>query len=126
MKRLLTTLFSWWSGYTLGTRLFTWRRGGKVGQDEFGNRYYRERRGARRWVIFAGQSEASSVPPAWNSWLRHMVDDPPGPNADPDTHHWQQPHQANPTGTAAAYRPPGSLSSPRPRTVSGDYQAWTP
>ncbi|MCH7889514.1 MAG: NADH:ubiquinone oxidoreductase subunit NDUFA12, partial [Proteobacteria bacterium] len=29
---------------TIGTRLFTWMRGEAVGEDEFGNRYYQERR----------------------------------------------------------------------------------
>ncbi|MFO1184282.1 MAG: NADH:ubiquinone oxidoreductase subunit NDUFA12 [Bauldia sp.] len=125
MKRLLTLIFSWWSGQTIGTRLFTLRRGIAVGADEAGNRYYRERRGSRRWVIFAGQSEATAVPPAWNAWLRHVVDEPPS-IATARPHAWQQPHRPNPTGTGQAYRPPGSLAAPRARKVSGDYEAWTP
>ncbi len=40
---------------------------------------------------------------------------------------WQLPHQQNFTGTAAAYRPDGSLlnKGERPR-VTGDYDAWSP
>ena len=43
-----------------------------VGEDEFGNRYYRTRGGKidptlgfeRRWVIYNGYTEASCVPPS--------------------------------------------------------------
>ena len=31
-------------GITLGTKLFTWLRGELVGTDQFGNRYYRDKR----------------------------------------------------------------------------------
>src|SRR3712207_9126658 len=70
-----TTLFrslTWWNGATVATRFFTWRFGEFVGEDEFGNRYYRHTQankidpnvGAeRRWVIYNGEAEASRVPP---------------------------------------------------------------
>ena len=34
MKTLLTQIFTWWNGQTIGTRFHTWRFGKKVGQDE--------------------------------------------------------------------------------------------
>ena len=34
---------------TLATKLYTWLRGAPVGSDQFGNRYYRDRTGARRF-----------------------------------------------------------------------------
>ena len=40
MKTLLTQIFTWWNGQTIGTRFHTWRFGKKVGQDELGNTYY--------------------------------------------------------------------------------------
>ena len=42
-------------------------------------------------------------------------------------HGWELPHVPNLTGTAAAYRPDGSILNPqkRPR-VTGDYDAWSP
>ena len=66
-------MLKWLRANTLGTYLFTRRRGEFVGEDEFGNKYYRERgakdwRTQRRWVVFAGDSveiEASAVPPGW-------------------------------------------------------------
>ena len=123
---VFSELFTWWNGQTLGTRLFTWRKGELVGTDSFGNRYYRERRGERRWVIYNGPAEASRVPPEWHGWLHHIVDHPPDDEAVAD-HPWQLPHRPNMTGTPQAYRPPGStLRSGRRAGATGDYDAWSP
>ena len=115
---------------TIGTRLTTWLRGRKVGRDQFGNRYFRGRprtgyQRERRWVIYAGEDEASAVPPAWHAWLHHMVEDPP--RDDAPRYPWQKEHQPNMTGTPRAYRPPGSVLEGRRRArATGDYQPWTP
>jgi NADH:ubiquinone oxidoreductase subunit len=40
---------------------------------------------------------------------------------------WEKPHRPNLTGTAAAYRPRGSVVRPEKRQeVTGDYEPWTP
>jgi len=134
MKNFLLRFFTWWNGTTLGTQFWTWRKGEFVGDDPFGNRYYRTRGGTidpklgfeRRWVIYGGVADASKVTPDWHGWLHHTVDVPPSretyaPRA------WEKPHIPNMTGTPAAYRPPGSTlgRGKRPR-VTGDYQAWKP
>ena len=130
MAKFLTQFFTWWNGQTLGTRLFTWRYGKRVGEDEFGNVYYEGTTDSegrtRRWVIYHGYSEASDIPPGWHGWIHHRVDvAPPQENYKP--REWQKPHQPNLTGTSAAYRPLGSIlgRGQRPR-VDGDYDAWTP
>ncbi len=129
MKTLLQ-IFTWWNGSTIGTRFFTWRKGTKVGEDEFGNVYYKGPNTTfgleRRWVQFNGYAEASSIPPGWHGWMHHRTDTPPT-KQDYKAREWEKPHRANPTGTAAAYHPPGSLAEAgeRPR-VTGDYDAWTP
>lgn len=97
-----------------------------VGEDEFGNKYYKERAGKKRWVIYNGLAEASSIPPGWHGWMHHRVDTPPSEETY-HAKHWQQGHKANPTGTPAAYRPHGSILTPEKRPdVTGDYEAWTP
>ncbi|RKF06376.1 NADH:ubiquinone oxidoreductase subunit NDUFA12 [Oceaniradius stylonematis] len=130
MKTFLTQFFTWWNGQTLGTRFFTWRHGTRVGEDEFGNVYYTggsDADGAtRRWVIYNGYAEASSVPPGWSGWLHHRVDTPPS-EEDYTPREWQKPHLPNLTGSSAAYRPKGSMLNPETRPVTdGDYDAWTP
>lgn len=120
-----TEIFAWWTGNTWGTRLWTWRKGEKVGEDDFGNRYYRERGGKRRWVIYRDGAEASNVPPEWHGWLHYTVDELPDENYKP--REWQKPHRPNMTGTGQAYRPAGSTLVPGGRPpATGDYEAWTP
>ena len=48
---LFREIFAWWSGNTIGTRLYTWRYGEFVGEDGLGHFYYREQGGTRRWVM---------------------------------------------------------------------------
>ena len=113
----LLQILTWWNGQTLNTRFHTWRNGELVGQDEFGNSYYRTSGGKldlalgyeRRWVIYAGESDGSKTPPGWYGWLHQTTDTPPTAETYV-AREWEMPHQANMTGTAQAYRPAGSLS----------------
>lgn len=103
-----------------------------AGIDQAGNKYYRAkaRRGynrERRWVIYKGAPEASSVPPEWHGWLHHQTDQIPTGAATSYRQPWQKPHQPNLTGTRQAYRPPGHvLAGGRRPDTTGDYEAWTP
>ncbi|MFV0490529.1 MAG: NADH:ubiquinone oxidoreductase subunit NDUFA12 [Pseudorhodobacter sp.] len=120
----LKRLFTWWNGQTIGTQLFTRRKGERVGEDEQGNVFYQTRDKTRRWVIYNGEIEASRVSPEWHGWLHHTFDAPP--TEIPLAHKpWEQPHHENLTGTPAAYAPSGSLRrrDPAPRR---DYEAWQP
>ncbi len=115
----------------LGTRLQTNFYGVEQGRDASGNRYYHERRTPkgvrqRRWVVYAGEPEASKVPPEWHIWLHHTT---PAPIAEqsPFRQPWQKPHQPNMTGTENAYLPPGhTLEGGKRDKATGDYQAWKP
>ncbi len=134
MKQLLLSIFTWWNSATFSTMFWTRLHGEEVGRDEFGNIYYQTKGGKidkalgfqRRWVIYNGLMEASTIPPGWNGWLHHTVDVPPSketyvPKA------WQMPHKANMTGTPQAYRPQGALAKGGKRpAATGDYQPWTP
>ena len=106
---ILRDIFTWWHGSTIGTRLWTSRNGEKVGEDEFGNTYYRNADDSRRWVIYAKESEASRVSADWWGWLHHTFANPPAEDGLSQWH-WQKSHQPNLTGTDMAYRPPGSLA----------------
>ena len=134
VPKWLAQMFTWWSGQTLNTRFNTWRNGELVGHDEFGNSYYRTNGGKldpvlgfeRRWVIYAGESDASMTPPGWYGWLHHTVDVAPTQESY-TPRAWQMPHLPNQTGTPNAYRPQGSTLSTGARPgATGDYGAWTP
>ncbi len=128
------SFFKWLANNRLGTHLLTRRRGERIGEDALGNVYYR-RRGAtadwreeRRWVVYAGDGEleASSVPAGWNAWLHKNREKAPSeqPLAE---RFWEQPHAANPSGTAWAYLPPGHERRGGQRDrATGDYEAWRP
>ena len=113
-------------------RFVTWRRGEKVGSDRFGNIYYRDRnarQGARerRWVLYAGEPDASKVPPEWHAWLHHTTKDPLPEKSSPYHKPWQQEHIPNLSGSAQAYRPPGhQYAGGRRVRATGDYEPWTP
>jgi NADH:ubiquinone oxidoreductase subunit len=122
----LKQVFTWWNGQTLGTRFFTWRKGKAVGEDEFGNKYYQTKGGKRRWVVYNGYAEASSIPPGWHGWMHHTVDSPPTQEAYAPRV-WQKSHEPNRTGSVLAYRPPGSLiGGAKPVPVKPDYEPWKP
>jgi len=124
-------IFTWWNGATLGTYLFTSSHGQLVGTDEFGNRFYEEKkpvagRPRRRWVIYKGLAEASKVSADWHGWLHHTFEAPPT-SAPFKVKPWEKPHVPNLSGTPFAPRPSGSLyrHGERPH-ATGDYQPWQP
>lgn len=138
MKNFLLLLFTWWGKTTFGTWLHTKRFGVFVGEDSFGNKYYKQnvsknksytgnRKGERRWVVYATPAEASAIPAGWHGWMHYRTDVAP---SEQTVQHWawEREHQPNMTGTDKAYRPAGSLlAAPTPHSVSGgDYEAWTP
>ncbi len=135
MKNFFLQVFTWWTGATMGTRWYTRRYGQFVGEDEFGNKYYRYRQptaidpnvgNERRWVIYNGDVDASRVPPGWRGWLAHNFDKAPSEEAY-TVREWEKPHVPNMTGTPQAYRPRGSqLSTGQRPAATGDYVPWTP
>ena len=126
MFGFINRLLTWWNSSTPGTSWFTFRKGKKVGEDDQGNRYFTEKGGDKRWVIYNGEVEASRVPPEWHAWLHHLVDDLPSERPLP-AKSWEKPHVPNLTGTPGAYVPPGSLSAGGERSrATGDYEAWNP
>ena len=117
-------LFTWWDGATLGTALFSWKNGRKVGEDERGNRYFEGKN--RRWVMYAGSNDVSRVPPEWYAWLLHQIDGTPD-EALPPPPRFLREASPNLTGTPSAYRPAGAMERGGQRAAaSGDYEAWTP
>lgn len=117
------------SGMNIWTRVYTLLNGREVGRDAAGNIYYEARRATadgrpRRWVGYAGAPEATKVPPEWHSWLHYTTSAPikiehPRP--------WLKPHEPNPTGTPASYRPPGhDYMGGHRAPATGDYEAWSP
>jgi len=119
--KFILSLLTWWNNQTIGTRIFTWRHGNIVGEDDLGNKYYEN--GERRWVIYNGPVEGSRVPAEWHGWLHHTFDNRPGNNPLP-VQSWEKPSAPNPTGSPEAYHPKGSLVTGG--KTRSDYEAWQP
>lgn len=132
---ILGKIFTWWDGATIGTSLWSWRHGEKIGTDVHGNTYYRGKRkhGAkehggreRRWVIYQGANDASRVPAEWHGWLHGSFEGVPESNL-PAPRIWETEFSPNATGTPSAYRPAGALERGGQRAAAvGDYEAWSP
>ena len=127
LKRLLRFLFTWWNGITVGTKLYTYFNGKKVGEDYFGNFYYESKDKKNRWCIYSNEAEASKISPEWNSWLRFISVAHPKDN---DTRHeWQKLFNGNLTGLDIVYKPRTARTSASKEDLDSyqsDYKAWKP
>lgn len=115
---------------TMTTRLFTFFYGKEVGQDQFGNRYFTEKKGgntrAKRWVVYNGKAEPSKVPAEWHGWLHYTLDKTPI-ERNVQHHAWEKQPLPNLTGTQNAYVPPGHINKGGQRAANtSDYQPWQP
>lgn len=127
---ILGKIFTWWDGATIGTSLFSARKGKSVGEDIFGNIYYQTKNlakdGDKRWVIYSGANDASRVTPEWHGWLHKTFDEIPESHL-PQPRIWEIEPTGNLTGTVNAYRPAGALEAGGKRaSATGDYEPWNP
>ena len=128
-------IFTWWKGSTLGALFDIKRRSSFVGKDEYGNRYFEDRRTSlgddnyhRRYVIYNGLAEPSKVPADWHGWLHHTIDTPPT-EVPLARQTWETDHTPNLTGTLYATKPKGAISKTKTgerQETYADYEAWTP
>ena len=127
IKKLLKFLFTWWNGNTVGTKLYTYLKGKKVGEDYFGNYFYESRDKRNRWCIYSYQSDASKISPEWNSWLRFITNSCPIDEAM--TYEWQKRFSGNLTGLDGAYKPEILSANKKNEDLDryqSDYKAWKP
>lgn len=115
---------------TIGTRISTWLNGELVGTDDFGNRYFQDKRQPktgrrRRWVMYPGDADPTTVPAEWHAWLHYTTDKPL--ERDTRSKPWLKEHEPNRTGSNEAYLPPGhDLRGGNRARTTADYESWTP
>ena len=117
----LKQIFTWWYRQTLGTFIYTLLAGKFVGEDEFGNKYYSNSKGKKRWVIYKDRVESSKIPPQWHSWIHFLTVNKPSINIQRFS--WQKQHEENLTGTKKAYKPDGSLLKDSKKNMK-KYEIW--
>ncbi len=117
MLTAIKEIFTWWNQQTFGTRLNTILFGKYVGEDEFGNKYYKNKSG-KRWVIYNGEIDASKIPGDWYSWM-HYTNNKIENNQKPQKYNWQKKHLPNQTGTENSYHPKKNFNASKKK-----YNSW--
>ena len=96
-------IFTWWNKHTFGTFLKTLFSGIYVGKDEFGNKYYKNKKD-ERWVIYSNNIEATKITSDWYLWMHHTINNTPNEN-ELKKFDWQKQHSENKTGTNKSHKP---------------------
>ena len=117
MLTVFKEIFTWWNRQTLGTRLETFFFWKLVGIDNFGNKYYQNKKG-KRWVIYESEVDASKIPAEWYSWMHHTKNKIEN-NHELKNFSWQKKHKPNLTGTPKAYDPRENNNVPKKK-----YKTW--
>ena len=121
MLTLLKKIFTWWNQDTFGTRIKTIFFGKFVGEDEFGNKYYKNSKN-NRWVIYKAEINASKITSDWFSWMHHTTNTIPS-SQNRKKYFWQKPHKDNKTGSKKAYKPNKITNKPK---EFQKYETWKP
>ena len=99
----LKIFFTWWNKQTFGTFLKTLFTGKYVGKDNYGNKYYTNKRN-ERWVIYSDDIEATKITTDWFLWIHKTTDKIPDKD-NQKKYKWQIDHSSNKTGTSDSYKP---------------------
>tara|TARA_B100001939_G_C16751314_1_gene534108 strand:+ start:51 stop:413 length:363 start_codon:yes stop_codon:yes gene_type:complete len=118
MLTFIKEILTWWNHQTFGTRMYTFFYGKFVGEDEFGNKYYQNKKRKKRWVIYKGEIEATKIPVEWYSWM-HFIKNKIENNNKLDKYEWQKNHLSNQTGTKLAYSPKRNQNATKKK-----YKTW--
>ncbi len=114
----LKAIFTWWNRQTFGTFLKTLFTGKYVGKDEFGNKYYKNKKN-ERWVIYSNYIEATKITSDWYLWMHHTVDKIPD-EKNKKIYKWQKAHKQNMTGTKDQYKP----IEIKKNNIQKKYETW--
>ena len=119
MSSFFGSLFIWWKRQTFGTHIFTFMNGYYMGSDGWGNKYYKSKRGERRWVLYSKDCDSSLIPPRWHGWLHKVVNEIPT-SADHPEYKLEEMYK-NETGSHNSYHP-NKIKIPTEK----EYAAWEP
>ena len=114
----LKIIFTWWNKQTFGTFLKTLFTGKFVGKDEFGNKYYRNKKD-ERWVVYSDNVEATKITANWYLWIHHTTDKFPN-EKDEKKYFWQKKHSENKTGTRESFKPVKIIKN----SIKKKYETW--
>ncbi|MBJ56958.1 MAG: NADH-ubiquinone oxidoreductase [Rickettsiales bacterium] len=110
----------------LGTIIFSFLLGKKVGEDDRGNRYFvSKKKPIKKWVLYKNKVDPTNLPADWQMWLTNEQEIVPKDNSK--KFHWQKDREPNLTGTSKAYHP--AIKSPNSIEDKGkehNNKIWSP
>ena len=118
MLTFLKKIFVWWNQETIGTMIYTFFFGNNVGKDEFGNKYYENKKKTKRWIIYKDEEDDSKIPNDWYSWM-HFMKNKIEMSRNIKKYKWQKQHSSNLTGTTKAYHP-----NKNNEQIKKKYKSW--
>ena len=88
-----------------------------VGKDEFGNKYYKNKKD-ERWVIYADNIEATKITSDW--YLMDTSYNRQNSRLKSKKFSWQKKHLENKTGTKDSYKP----TRIKKNNIKKKYEVW--
>jgi NADH:ubiquinone oxidoreductase subunit len=90
----------------LGTLLYSFFYGKKVGQDKNGNKFYIHKYNLKRkWVLYNKIVDPTSLKVAWQLWLTNNKKEIPSDMNDNKIYIWQKEKVPNYSGSRNSYHP---------------------
>ena len=111
----------------IGTLLYSFLKGKKIGQDKIGNKFYVHKKNKnKKWVLYKNNIDPTSIDVQWQIWLTDIKSAEPLPDKK-NNFKWQKNKQANPTGTLNSYHPKISIDK-RKKSITNDTKSsiWNP
>ena len=89
----------------IGTILYSLLNGKKVGEDNYGNRFYIHKKNKKkRWVLYKKQIDPTSLEVEWQIWLT-KTNQNREIKINKQSFKWQKNKKANLTGSRDSYHP---------------------
>lgn len=95
--------------------ILSFRKKKLVGEDEFGNKYYRSHE--KRFIKYSDNKDPTTISPYWYLWLHYAVDE----KRSKTKMDWQLERIPNRTGTKFSYNPRNAQVC-----RDEDYSPWKP
>ena len=88
----------------LGTLIYSYLVGRKIGEDNRGNKYFLSKKDAvKKWVLYENKVDPTNLPVEWQLWLTN--DKKIIPSDKKTSYFWQKERAPNLTGTKNSYHP---------------------
>ena len=111
----------------IGTILYSFLKGKKIGQDNIGNKFYIHKKiKNKKWVLYKYSIDPTSLDVKWQIWLTSTNNNVPL-TIEENNFKWQKDKKPNLTGTTGSYHPKINVAK-RKKHIEKKYNnsTWNP